>query len=54
MARGWDAVLSKAVAIKKFSNVFHDLTDAKRITREVKLLRHFVAAGAPHENIIGE
>jgi len=29
------------VAIKKNKNVFHDLIDAKRILRELKLLRHF-------------
>ena len=36
------------VAIKKIANVFHDLVDAKRILREIKLLRHFKY----HENII--
>jgi serine/threonine protein kinase len=36
------------VAIKKVANVFHDLIDAKRILREIKLLRHF----RQHENII--
>ena len=30
------------------ANVFHDLIDAKRILREIKLLRHF----RQHENII--
>jgi len=38
----------KKVAIKKVPKAFEDLVDAKRILREVKLLRHFV-----HENIIG-
>lgn len=36
------------VAIKKCTNVFQDLTDAKRILRELKLLQHF-----DHENVIG-
>ena len=35
-------------AIKKVANTFHDLIDAKRILREIKLLRHFRA----HENVI--
>jgi len=35
------------VAIKKVSRAFEDLVDAKRILREIKLLRHF-----DHENII--
>ena len=37
----------RKVAIKKVSNAFEDLVDAKRILREIKLLRHF-----NHENII--
>ena len=51
----WQAVLWSQgfparvqVAIKKVANVFHDLIDAKRILREIKLLRHF----RQHENII--
>ena len=36
------------VAIKKVANAFEDLIDAKRILREIKLLRHF-----KHSNIIG-
>eukprot|EP00636_Phaeomonas_parva_P003103 CAMPEP_0118868512 /NCGR_PEP_ID=MMETSP1163-20130328/11981_1 /TAXON_ID=124430 /ORGANISM="Phaeomonas parva, Strain CCMP2877" /LENGTH=488 /DNA_ID=CAMNT_0006803205 /DNA_START=297 /DNA_END=1763 /DNA_ORIENTATION=+ len=36
------------VAIKKITNFVQDLVDAKRIVREVRLLRHFA-----HENIIG-
>lgn len=36
------------VAIKKITDVFIDLIDAKRILREIKLLRHFNA----HENIV--
>jgi serine/threonine protein kinase len=35
------------VAIKKVSKAFEDLVDAKRILREIKLLRHF-----DHENVI--
>lgn len=34
------------VAIKKVQGTFHDLIDAKRILREIKLLRHF-----RHENV---
>lgn len=36
------------MAIKKVGDVFSDLVDAKRIVREIKLLRHFDG----HENII--
>jgi len=36
------------VAIKKIPHAFDDIIDAKRILREIKLLRHF-----DHENIIG-
>lgn len=32
---------NKKVAIKKVRDVFHNLTDAKRILREIKLLQHF-------------
>jgi len=35
------------VAIKKVSDVFHNLLDAKRILREVRLLRHF-----NHRNVL--
>jgi serine/threonine protein kinase len=45
---------NRMVAVKKISNVFQDLTDGKRIVREVKLLRHFASTGVIHENIIGE
>lgn len=38
----------RKVAIKKITDVFDDLTDAKRILREMKLLRHL----GVHENII--
>lgn len=57
MLYGQDLVLSFAVifqitgekvAIKKITDVFIDLIDAKRILREIKLLRHFNA----HENIV--
>lgn len=36
------------VAIKKVPHAFDDIVDARRILREIKLLRHF-----SHENIIG-
>jgi mitogen-activated protein kinase 1/3 len=36
------------VAIKKITDAFADLVDAKRILREIKLLRHFDG----HENVI--
>jgi len=42
-----DEETGKKVAIKKIGNAFDDLVDAKRILREVKLLRHF-----KHGNII--
>jgi serine/threonine protein kinase len=42
-----DKVRNKKVAIKKITGAFDDLVDAKRIVREVKLLRHFT-----HENIV--
>jgi serine/threonine protein kinase len=35
------------VAIKKVPNAFNDLTDALRILREIRLMRHF-----GHENIV--
>jgi mitogen-activated protein kinase 1/3 len=43
-----DKKTGKKVAIKKIGNAFDDLIDAKRILREVKLLRHF-----QHPNICG-
>lgn len=43
-----DKSTNKKVAIKKIKNAFADMTDAKRILREVKLLRHFC-----HDNIVG-
>lgn len=41
-----DAVADENVAVKKITNIFEDLVDAKRILREVRLLRHF-----DHKNI---
>ena len=38
---------NKKVAIKRFSNVFEDLVDAKRILREIVLLRML-----KHENLV--
>ena len=43
-----DKVSGRKVAIKKVPKAFDDLVDAKRILREIKLLRHF-----RHENIVG-
>jgi len=43
-----DKTSNKKIAIKKIPKAFDDLVDAKRILREVKLLRHF-----KHENIVG-
>ena len=43
-----DTVTGQKVAIKKITDMFADLVDAKRILREIKLLRHFDA----HENVI--
>jgi mitogen-activated protein kinase 1/3 len=42
-----DEESKRKVAIKKVANAFEDLVDAKRILREIKLLRHF-----DHDNII--
>jgi mitogen-activated protein kinase 1/3 len=41
-------VENKRVAIKKIGKAFDDLVDAKRILRELRLLRHF-----QHENVVG-
>lgn len=41
-----DAVADTSVAVKKITNIFEDLVDAKRILREVRLLGHF-----QHKNI---
>uniref|UniRef100_A0A7S0JZD0 Mitogen-activated protein kinase n=1 Tax=Cafeteria roenbergensis TaxID=33653 RepID=A0A7S0JZD0_CAFRO len=43
-----DLVSGRKVAIKRVSKVFADLIDAKRILREIKLLRHL----GGHDNII--
>lgn len=42
-----DKSTNRKVAIKKVSKAFEDLIDAKRILREIKLLRYF-----DHENVI--
>jgi len=44
-----DVVSGNKVAIKKVTDAFQDLIDAKRILREIKLLRHL----GDHENVIG-
>jgi len=44
----WNQDTGKKVAIKKIKDAFIDLVDAKRILREMKLLRHL----QHHENII--
>jgi mitogen-activated protein kinase 1/3 len=41
-------ISGQKVAIKKITDTFSDLVDAKRILREIKLLRHFDG----HENVI--
>ncbi|GAB9470455.1 hypothetical protein Gpo141_00007699 [Globisporangium polare] len=41
-----DSVADTSVAVKKITNIFEDLVDAKRILREVRLLGHF-----QHKNI---
>lgn len=48
VASGVDQISGEKVAVKKISDVFQDVVDAKRILRELKLLRHF----SKHENII--
>lgn len=48
VASGTDSVTGEKVAIKKIKDTFIDTIDAKRILREIKLLRHFHS----HENII--
>jgi nitroimidazol reductase NimA-like FMN-containing flavoprotein (pyridoxamine 5'-phosphate oxidase superfamily) len=37
-------VAGRKVAIKKVGDTFCDLVDAKRILREIKLLKHFIGA----------
>lgn len=48
VASGVDTVTGVKVAIKKIKDTFCDVVDAKRILRELKLLRHLNS----HENII--
>jgi mitogen-activated protein kinase 1/3 len=48
VASAVDKLTGRMVAIKKIKDTFKDLVDAKRILRELKLLRHFNS----HENII--
>jgi mitogen-activated protein kinase 1/3 len=48
VASAQDSVTGEKVAIKKIKDAFSDSIDAKRILRELKLLRHFNS----HENII--
>lgn len=48
VASGVDTVTGHKVAIKKIKDTFCDVVDAKRILRELKLLRHLNS----HENII--
>jgi len=43
----YDKKTNRNVAIKKVGNAFEDLIDAKRIVREIKLLRYF-----QHDNIV--
>lgn len=43
-----DTRTGNQVAIKKVSNIFRDIGEAKRVLRELKLLRHFRG----HENIV--
>ena len=43
-----DMITRRRVAIKRVSRLFHDLIDAKRILREIKLLHHL----GQHDNII--
>lgn len=48
MVAALDTNTGKTVAIKKIKNIFEDVVKAKRILREIKLLRHF----GKHENIV--
>ena len=43
----FDKKTNRNVAVKKVGNAFEDLIDAKRIVREIKLLRYF-----KHDNIV--
>lgn len=42
-----DVLTDKQVAIKKVANAFEDMVDAKRILREVRLMRQF-----NHPNVV--
>ena len=48
VASALDTITGSRVAIKKIKDTFIDIVDAKRVLREIKLLRHFNA----HENMI--
>lgn len=48
VASGYDRISKQQVAIKKIGDAFLDVIDAKRILRELRLLRHFNS----HDNII--
>ena len=45
---GVDVRTGTRVAVKKVPNTYHDLTDALRVVREVRLLAHL----AGHENVV--
>ena len=47
MFSGYDSKTKQMVAIKKISNAFEGVVDAKRILREIKILKFF-----DHENIV--
>ena len=49
VVKAYDSKYEKYVAIKKIADVFNDVVDAKRVLREIKILRHLKG----HENIIG-
>jgi len=49
VASAEDTTTGFKVAIKRVTRLFQDLIDAKRILREVKLLRHL----SMHENVVG-
>lgn len=48
VASARDTVTGRMVSIKRVSKLFVDLVDAKRVLREIKLLRHLGA----HENVV--
>ena len=48
VASGFDRISGQQVAIKKIKDAFLDVIDAKRILRELRLLRHFNS----HSNIV--